>query len=266
LPSEGYLNIAQLSAAPYRMGLTATVEREDGRHQALPEVVGPIVYRVSPSELAGKYIAEYDIEVIRVNMEPEEKEKYKELREKFKGFLRSRGLTVRSLEDFRRLIGIASRDREAREALLAWHEATSIAVNSNAKIRKLEELLPTLHNEKVIIFTRNNYMAYSISKRFLVPVITYKVSKEERREILEAFREGKYRVIVTSNVLDEGIDVPDASVAIVMGGYGTSRQFLQRLGRILRKSSPQKRARLIEIVTRGTVDSALSRRRKSATQ
>jgi DNA or RNA helicases of superfamily II len=64
--------------------------------------------------------------------------------------------------------------------------------------------------------------------------------------------------------LDEGIDVPDASIGIVLGGYGTKRQFIQRLGRILRKTQGKK-AILIEIISRNTVDHKLSRRRSSVT-
>lgn len=122
-------------------------------------------------------------------------------------------------------------------------------------------MLKELNGEKIIIFTRNTSMVYEISRLFLIPAVTYKTNKQERIEILEKFRSGKYNVIVTSSVLDEGIDVPDASIGIVLGGYGTSRQFIQRLGRILRKKE-NKKARLIEIITKGTSDYNLSKRRR----
>ena len=68
--------------------------------------------------------------------------------------------------------------------------------------------------------------------RFLVPAITYQTSREERREILSNFGNGKYPVVVTSQVLDEGVDVPDASVGLVLGGTGSNREYVQRLGRL----------------------------------
>lgn len=263
LPSEGYMNVAQMSAAPYRLGLTATPEREDGRHVLLDDLVGPVVFRTSPSQLSGKYLSEFETEKIYVNLTPEEEKRYYALREKFKRFLASRKIRLTSSQDFGKLVRMAYRSREAREALLAWHESTEIAVNSRAKVNKLRELL-TLHDqEKTIVFTRNVELAYEISSLFLIPVITYRTPKDEREEILRLFREGKYRVVVTSNVLDEGIDVPDASLAIVLGGYGSRRQLVQRLGRILRKKDG-KRAKFIEIVAKGTVDYSLSRRRGSA--
>jgi superfamily II DNA or RNA helicase len=259
LPSEGYSLIAKLFASPYRLGLTATPERDDGRHSLYPDLVGPIVYQKGVKELAGKYIADFEIKRIYVRMTDEEKEKYKELRKKLKDFLDSRGLSLKSLDDFHNLVKLAVRDKEAREALLAWHESLRIAVNSRAKIEKLRELLREFKDEKVLIFTRDTQLAYDVSKEFLIPVVTYKTDKDERKEILQKFKEDVYRVIVASTVFDEGVDVPDASVAIVLGGYGTKRQYLQRLGRILR--GKDKKALLIEIITKGSADYRLSKRR-----
>ena len=54
-------------------------------------------------------------------------------------------------------------------------------------------------------------------------------------QALEKFKKGKYNTLVTSQVLDEGIDVPDASVGYIFSGTGSSREFIQRLGRLLRK-------------------------------
>ncbi|MGC9105593.1 MAG: DEAD/DEAH box helicase [Thermoprotei archaeon] len=260
LPSEGYSMMARLFAAPYRLGLTATPEREDGRHSLYPELVGPIVYRKGVRDLAGKYIADFEVRKVYVSMTPEERERYRELRRRLKEFLERRGLSLKSLEDFHRLVRLASRDREAREALLAWHESVNIAVNSRAKVEKLRELLREFKGEKVIVFTRDTSLAYKMSREFLIPVVTYKTDKDEREEILRKFRDGVYKVIVASTVFDEGVDVPDASVAIVLGGYGTKRQFLQRLGRVLR-GKEGKKALLIEVVTKGSVDYRLSRRR-----
>ncbi|MCW4021247.1 MAG: helicase-related protein, partial [Candidatus Bathyarchaeota archaeon] len=69
-----------------------------------------------------------------------------------------------------------------------------------------------------------------------------------------------YRAVVTSQVLDEGVDVPDASVGLILGGTGSSREYIQRLGRILRKRAG-KQAKLIEIVARDTVETRISHRR-----
>ncbi len=261
LPSEGYMEIAQLTPALYRLGLTATPEREDGRHIMLLDLVGPIVYRINAETLSGKYLSEYEIERIYVNLENDEEVKYKEMRSKMKEILNKLSIELRDLSDFKRFLYYASKNKLAREALHLWYESNNIAINSNSKIKKLKELLNMYKNEKIIIFTRDTNMAYRISKEFLIPVVTYKTSKEERKEILDNFRNNKYKVIVASNIFDEGVDIPDASIAIIVGGYGTRRQFIQRLGRILRKKEGKK-AKLIEIVTKGTSDYSLSLRRR----
>jgi len=107
----------------------------------------------------------------------------------------------------------------------------------------------------------HNDLVYRISRRFLIPAITYQTPKEERREILEKFRCGEYTAVVTSQVLDEGVDVPDASVGLMLSGTGSTREYIQRLGRLLRKVKG-KRAKLIEIVSKETVEVRMSRRRR----
>lgn len=103
---------------------------------------------------------------------------------------------------------------------------------------------------------------YRISRRFLIPFITHTTNKEERHRVLEKFNEGSYHAVVTSKVLDEGIDVPEASLGVILSGSGSSREFIQRLGRLLRKSSQKEEARLVEIVSRETSEVGTSSRRR----
>ena len=143
---------------------------------------------------------------------------------------------------------------------MARNKALKIVLNSESKIKALGEFLSIYTKEKILIFTRFNQFVYRISQQFFIPAITYQTSREERKEILEKFKAGKYRAIVTSQVLDEGIDVPDASIGFILSGTGSSREYIQRLGRILRKR-PGKRAKLIEIVAQETLETRISRRR-----
>lgn len=154
-----------------------------------------------------------------------------------------------------------NRDKEARTALLARNKASEIALNSESKILALQNILGSRPNEKVIIFTQHNQLVHSISRRYLLPYITYHTNRNERREILEWFRQGRFRIIVTSKVLDEGIDIPEASLGIIVSGTGSSREFVQRLGRLLRKKEG-KEAELIELVSRATMETRTSARRK----
>jgi len=262
LASPGYMQIAEMFVSPYRMGLTATYERSDQRHNLLPLLVGDQVYSVSVEELtAGKHLSDYTYEKIAVELTAQEQQLYETNMAIFKNYIVSRKLVLKSAFDFRRFIMSTGRDPDARTALLARNKALKIAVNSEAKLDLLAEKLETYHDEKMLIFTLYNDLVYTISRRFLIPAVTYQTPREERREILTNFGNGKYHVIVTSQVLDEGVDVPDASVGIVLGGTGSKREFVQRLGRILRKKDG-KTAKLVEIISKQTVEVNISRRRQ----
>jgi superfamily II DNA or RNA helicase len=155
----------------------------------------------------------------------------------------------------------SGRDPGARRALLARNKARDIAYNSVSKIGKLSEILKKHDDGKMFIFTEHNKLVHRISRQFLVPSITYRTAIKERSEILDRFKSGIYRAVVTSRVLDEGIDVPDADVAIILSGTGSERAFIQRLGRILRKKEG-KEAVLYEIISAETSEVKTARRRK----
>jgi superfamily II DNA or RNA helicase len=140
-----------------------------------------------------------------------------------------------------------------------------IALNSKSKIEELKEILADNKGTKTIIFTQHNRIVYEISNNFLIPYITYKTDKDERQDVLKGFRERRYNAIVTSKVLDEGVDVPDAELGIILSGTGSGREFIQRLGRLLRpKSDVNKKARLIEITSAETREIRTSAKRKKA--
>ncbi len=261
LAAEGYIEIAQYLASPYRMGLTATLEREDGRHTLLFPLVGGVVYKLTPYELSGEHLSEFETIRIRVELTPEERARYDYLIKKYNESLRRAGIRISSLEDFKRMIMRSGLNKDARRALIYWNQARKLAINSRAKLKVLEDLLESHRKDKVIIFTEFNEMAEEISKRFLIPLITHRTNKEERAKILEAFRVGSVTKVVTSKVLDEGVDVPDARVGIILGGTGSKREFVQRLGRILRKREG-KRAVLYEIVSSGTSEVRMSYKRR----
>ena len=263
LAGENLRQIAELSAAPSRMGLTATFEREDEKHVDLIELVGPVVYRKAVYEMKGRHLADFDVVRVYVELSDEEKARYSYLLSKYSEVVEKIGWTPKGPGDFKKLVAVGERSREVREALMAWREARKIAFHASAKLDLLRELLRKHRGDKVIIFTELNEAVHKISRELLIPEITYKTPMDERREILSRFRDGVYRAIVTSRVLEEGIDVPDANVAIVLSGTGSRREFVQRLGRILRPA-PGKRAVLYEVVTRGTSERWASWRRRRA--
>ncbi|MHA1505707.1 MAG: DEAD/DEAH box helicase [Candidatus Asgardarchaeia archaeon] len=261
LPSRYYRKIAECSISWMRMGLTATPERSDGLHTYLKELIGDVVYRLSPRELSkGGYIANYSIERYYVNLSKEEEEEYRRLMKEYNDYVRKMFPSHDPRRAFELVVMRSRRDPSAHRALLCREKARKIALNARRKIEFLEGLLKRYREKKVIIFSRYNSIVREISYRFLIPKITHKTPEEERKMLIEEFRKGNLTKIVTGEVLDEGVDVPDASVGIIISGTGSERQFIQRLGRILRPKD--EKATLIELVTRSTIDKNLSFRRR----
>jgi superfamily II DNA or RNA helicase len=126
---------------------------------------------------------------------------------------------------------------------------------------ELEGLLVEHAADRMIIFTNDNETVYRIAQDFLVPAITHRTPIRERKELLDGLREGRYRALATSRVLNEGVDIPEANVAVVMSGSASVREHVQRLGRILRRAQG-KRAVLYELVAEDTMESFVSERRR----
>lgn len=260
LPGSAYRYAAEMTIAPFRLGLTATPERADGADELLEHLIGPIVYRRAPRELAGEYLADYSLSRIHVHLSPEERAAYERERAIFRSFLDQQGIGLSSLKGWQMFVAASARSEAGRRAMLAYRESKRIALGTEAKLRVLANLLQRHRHDRVLIFTAENDMVYRISEQFLIPAITHHTPIKERRQWLQAFNQGEVLAIVTSKVLNEGVNIPDASVAIVLSGSGSTREHIQRLGRILRKR-PDKQAIMYEVVTADTTEERISQRR-----
>ena len=260
LPADHYRAIVEKVKAPYRLGLSATPERLDGRHRDLDRLLGPVVYHKLPADLLrDRHIADYVEKRIFVDLLPEEQGRYDLLMAQFRWYL-ARNKIPPGPAFFSELVRRSGFDPAARSALQAHHQARMIALNAEAKVAEVATLLTRHRDDKVLIFSEYNAMVDEISRRLLIPSITYRTEPRERRAILAGFREGRYSKLVTGRVLNEGVDVPDANIAIVASGSSATREYVQRLGRILRPK-PGK-AILYELVTRKTSEGQAARRRR----
>jgi superfamily II DNA or RNA helicase len=261
LPGPTYGLSATSAIAPFRLGLTATPERADNAHTHLDVLIGPEVYRREITQLRGKFLADYRIMTLYVSLSEEERLRYEAARELYRGFVQQAGIDMRRPDGWSRFLYLAFRSPEGREAFRAYREQRTLALAAPAKLKLLERLLDRHNGDRVIIFTHDNATVYTIARQFLVPVITHQTKTKERREVLLRFNSGAYPIVATSKVLNEGVNVPEANVAIILSGSGSVREHVQRLGRILRKSG-DKEAVLYEVITRGTVEEFTSNRRR----
>ena len=261
LPTPRNSGIGLNYIAPMRLGLTATLGDEPEVLESLEQLVGSVIYKKKVDDLAGIHLSDYTIRTIPIALTPQEKLDYDRMYQAYRNFLQRSGIKIRSAADYMSFVRRSGVDPEARRALLARNAAMDIALNSSGKINYLKNILQANPDVKTIIFTRHNKLVYKISRLLLIPAITHQTVSEERRSILDNFKSGSYRRIITSQVLDEGIDVPDAALAVILSGTGSSRQFIQRLGRILRKREG-KQAVLVELVSMETAETRISQRRK----
>jgi superfamily II DNA or RNA helicase len=261
LPGATYALSARLAIAPFRLGLTATPERTDGRDKELDELIGPIVYRRDITDLTGEFLAEYETETVVVDLSPDERAEYESERSIYRGFVERNGIRMGSPTGWSDFIMLSSRTVDGRRAMQAYRRQRELAFTAREKLAYLEHLLDEHRRDRAIIFTQDNATAYAVSKRFLIPTITHQTKVRERSAILAGLAAGTYGAVVTSKVLNEGVDVPDANVAIVLSGSGSVREHVQRLGRVLRKKG-DKRAIAYELVTGATTETMTSERRR----
>lgn len=275
LPAPNWGETALMSPAPFRLGLTATYPESisstdtpspgrrggKGVRFELDQLIGPIVYEKRIDDLIGKQLAEYRTERIHVDLTAEERARYDADHAIYVQFIRERTLYRFGPRWWAEFMRLSSLDEQARNAMLAHQRLSRLLAGAANKLDALDRLLREHAHEHILIFTESNDVVYHLSRRHLIPALTHETKAAERKAILERFQAGDYPVLATSRVLNEGIDVPEAKVAIVLGGSAGTREYVQRLGRILRKVE-NREAVLYEIIVRNTLDTGRARRRR----
>ncbi|MCB0035246.1 MAG: DEAD/DEAH box helicase [Anaerolineales bacterium] len=270
LPAPSWGETALMSPAPLRLGLTATYPEQadedniwvNGRRWDIAELIGPIVYQERIDDLVGKQLADYRTERIRVDLTDKEQQAYDADYAIYSHFFRSRQLHRKHGRNWLlKLTQMSAYDEEARKALLARQRLQQLLAGAEGKVKTVANLLREHKGQQALIFTENNTVVYQLSNRYLIPALTHETKAAERKLILDEYRQGTFPVIVTSKVLNEGVDVPEAKIAIVLGGTAGAREYIQRLGRVLRKAG-NREAVLYEVIVRNTVDEGRAQRRR----
>jgi superfamily II DNA or RNA helicase len=261
LPAPQYQNIARALISPFRLGLSATIERADGKESLIYELVGPLVFEGQIDQMDTNVLAPYDVVNIQVALTEQEKVAYEENRRVYVSFVKRAGINFSRPDGWQEFIKRSSWSPEGRQAFQAYLEQKRLAQGAEGKLQALWKILLRHREDSMIIFTNDNAFAYKIGKEFVLPVLTHNTKPAERKKFLASFREGVIRVLVTSKVLNEGVDVPEASIGVVVSGSGGVREHVQRLGRILRHK-PNKRAILYELVAKDTSELYVNKRRR----
>ena len=253
----------EMSIAPLRLGLTATPPGPGPAADRLASLVGPVVFERSIGDLAGRYLAPLERVTWHLALDPDERrehdalwEIYRQARRAFEGnhlgAIRGNGW-----EDF---LHEAARTDEGRRGIAAWRRARRILAFPRRKREALALLLGHHRAQRTLVFVADNQTAYTVAREHLVMPLTCDIGRAERQEVLDRFRAGSLRALVSAQVLNEGIDVPDAEVGIVVAGRMGEREHVQRVGRLLRPG-PGKRALVYELVVERSSEARQAERR-----
>jgi superfamily II DNA or RNA helicase len=236
----------EMAIAPLRLGLSATPPEPGPAADRLRELVGPIVFERTVADLVGPYLAPLERITWRLALDPDERREYNALRDIYQrawtAFLGNH--LDATWEDF---VRHGAESDDGRRGLAAWRRAHRLLAFPNRKREALALLLGRHREHPTLIFVSDNETAYAIARAHLIMPITCDIGRGEREEALARFRSGALRALVSAQVLNEGLDVPDAQIGIVVGGRFGAREHAQRVGRLLRPG-PGKRAVVYELV------------------
>ena len=251
----------EMCTADRRLGLSATPPTGAGA-QRLAELVGPVVYELAVADLAGTFLAPLENVVIHVDLSSGERAEYEGLTRTYRDVM-ARFRRFNPGAEWDEFARAAGRTDEGRRALAAFHRARRLLAFPAAKRAVVGRLLDHHQGSRTLVFVGDNETAYAVARENLVMPVTCDITRKERERALILFRDGKLRALVSAQVLNEGLDVPEAEVGIVVAGRRGQREHVQRIGRVLRPR-PGKRALVYELVVRGTQEVRDSRKRRRA--
>ena len=258
-----------------RLGLTATHERMDGLHlTVLTPFFGSVIYEMgfAKATVAG-IIAPLRIATVGCDLKPKEAAEYAEISDnlsrKRKVLIARFGLPKNDpVQFFIRVNQLANGSGEG--ALLAkswvsdWSARRTMLSEAPQKVQVLRRIIPAiLDADRVLIFTLTIESAKVVAQALIEEGIsaaahTSKVNTQDRETMFRAFADGRLKVLVSAMTLEEGVDVPEADLAIIMGTTQQGRQMIQRVGRVIRRKPDKRYARLLYIYMRDTTEDSVA--------
>lgn len=208
-----------------RLGLTATLIREDGKERDVFSLIGPKKYDISWKILEREgWIATAECIEIRVDM--------------------TKGVRM-------------------NYALVNERKRYRIAAENPIKFDIIKTIIHKHQEDNILVIGMYLSQLRKIAERFNAPIITGKTSRKERERLYESFKNGDIKLLILSKVANFALDLPDANVAIqVSGTFGSRQEEAQRLGRILRPKKDGSIARFYSVVTRGSKDQDYAEKRQ----
>ncbi len=224
LPAPIFKMTAELQARR-RLGLTATLVREDGKEGDVFSLIGPKRFDAPWKEIEAQgYIAPAACFEVRIDMPEAERLSY----------------------------AVANQDERYR-----------LAATTDAKIAVVKKLIAKHKGEPTLIIGQYLDQIDNMAIELGVPKITGETPVDEREVLFQKFRDGEVTALVVSKVANFSVDLPEASVAIqISGSYGSRQEEAQRLGRLLRPKADGRTAMFYTLISRDTVDQDFAQNRQ----
>lgn len=262
--------MALAGAFTRRLGLSATHSRTDGAHATVIEpYFGGVVYRFGYHDaVAQGVVARFRVALIAVPFTDDERAQYDYLNEKVR---RARARLIEGFDvpaepfgEFMKAVNRLRLDGGKREGiaagqyLAAFNRRRELLAETTAKYDGLARLEDAIrHARRVVVFTQTVRAAERAAEELVDLGIDAQVlhgaqERDERRDVLDRFGRGRLHTIVAPQVLDEGLDVPDADLGIILASSRQRRQMIQRMGRVLRPKGDGRLARFALLYVAGT--------------
>ncbi|WP_458107214.1 sigma-70 family RNA polymerase sigma factor [Arthrobacter sp. R3-55] len=257
----------------WRLGLTATYERADGEHEnLLTPYFGGVVYNLwYDRALADEVIAPFDIALVGVELTPSEQVNYDDLSNTMSETSRHlesyAGIPRRPFHRFVAAVAsLAASESPSREATLsrkymrAMASRLTLLADAKTKYHALAAIKEIVDSSNgTLVFTQTQDSAKRAQELYTALGSTASalfsgMAKEDRRQGMDDFRSGASQILAAPRLLDEGIDVPEADLGIIVAANRSQRQMVQRLGRVIRKKANNRAGRLVVLYSKGTVE------------
>jgi len=258
------------------LGLTATLERADNRHFAIKALV-PVVYRMSVSKaIAQGYIVRAEVIPVEATLTMWERVRYEEIEQEIREIARRLDGTgaslamwrspIRLLNSRERPLTLSRKEKLKKRLMILINMRKQLTSEAVDKKHKVYEIIQRHQGERVIVFSESIRTVEELKKYLLergvrCETIHSKKPMRKRRQILEAWGRD-FDVLLAVRSLDEGIDVPEVGVGIIVSSGLATRQNVQRIGRLVRPAPGKKKATIYVVYARGTFEERLVRKIK----
>ena len=264
--ADSFKRIFEVADCDYVMGLTATLEREDGLHDIILDYL-QLIDQVTVDEcLDNGWISPYTVYNVAVPLPDDEQIAYKKVDNSFKHFAATLGFGGDAFRNAQKYLKSGSNEQRGKAAMYynAMRKRKTICLNNSNKVEATNDIIKALGKVNGLIFSGTTDFAEKLQEKLGDICMSFhsKITKKQQKDIVARFKDKRTKVRYLSSVqaLNEGFNVPDCSIAIIAGSNSTKRTFIQQLGRVVRMQVG-KQAVIVNLYTPDTQDAVWTNKR-----